>query len=97
MAQGNHNVDVDYVMQLSRLELNDELKQKMASQMENILGHFDALQEVNVEGIEPTAHAFPLVNVLQEDEPGPAFTPEEALSNAPAQRNNQVVVPKVVE
>lgn len=92
-----HKVDVNYVMQLARLELNAVQQQKLTSQMEDILSHFDSLAEVDVEGIEPTAHAFALKNVLQEDVPGPTFSPEEALMNAPAQRDDQIIVPKVVE
>ena len=52
---------------------------------------------MNVEGIEPTAHAFPLYNVWQEDVPQTGFTPDEALKNAPAKRANQLIVPKVIE
>jgi len=43
------------------------------------------------------AHPFPVFNVLGEDEPSETFTPEVALANAPKQRDNQLVVPKVVD
>ena len=44
------------------------------------------------------AHAHRVANVCREgDEPGPTYAPEVLLKMAPEQRDNQVVVPKVVE
>lgn len=90
-------MDLDYVANLARIELTPEEKERFANQFSAILGYFEKLKAVDVSGIEPTAHAFPVENVLGADEPGPAFSPEEAMRNAPAQRQNMVVVPKVVE
>ena len=59
--------------------------------------YFEKLQEVNVEGVEPTAHAFPRFNVWDEDIAVKGFSADEALLNAPKTRSEQVVVPKVVE
>ena len=43
------------------------------------------------------AHPFPVYNVLGEDKSSPTLNPEEALANAPKQRDQQLVVPKVVD
>ena len=91
------NIDIDYVANLSRLTLTDEEKKLFASQLEDILEHFEKLNEIDVENEEPMAHAFPVYNVLGEDEASPTLTPEEALANAPKQRDQQLVVPKVVD
>lgn len=97
MAEDTSKIDIDYVAGLARITLTPEEKAEYGRQLEDILRHFASIREIDVEGIEPTAHAFPLFNIWQDDEPGPAFTPEEALRNAPARRQNQIVVPKVVE
>ena len=55
------------------------------------------LEQVDVTGVEPTAHAFPLFNVWADDLAKPGLPVEAALRNAPAQRDNMIVVPKVVE
>jgi len=55
------------------------------------------LKKVDVSGVEATAHAFPVYNVWADDIAQPGLPVEVALKNAPAQRNNMVVVPKVVE
>jgi len=97
MENETSHIDIDYVAGLARIKLTEEEKEKFSAQLEEVLEHFKKLQAVDVEGIEPTAHAFSSYNIWQEDEPTGLFTPEEALGNAPAQRLNQVVVPKVVE
>lgn len=89
--------DIDYVAQLARISLTDEEKKTFGSQLGDILAYFDKLKEVDVEGIEPTAHSHPVFNVWAEDQPGPVFTPAEALRNAPSQRDDHVVVPRIVE
>jgi len=93
----SQKIDIDYVAKLARLDLSEEEKQTFTAQLEDILGYVDKLSDVDVSGVEPMAHAFPLENVLDEDEPREPLPVEEALRNAPAQRDNQVVVPKVVE
>ncbi len=90
-------IDIDYVAKLARLDLSEEEKQTFTAQLGDILGYVDKLSDVDVSGVEPMAHAFPLENVLDEDEPREPLTVVEALRNAPAQRDNQIVVPKVVE
>ncbi|WP_309397859.1 Asp-tRNA(Asn)/Glu-tRNA(Gln) amidotransferase subunit GatC [Cerasicoccus maritimus] len=90
-------IDIDKVAKLARLDLTDEEKQTYSAQLGQVLEHMEKLNALDLDDVEPTAHSFPLSNVLDEDVDEPGFTPEEALRNAPAQRENQVVVPKVVE
>ena len=89
--------DVKYVAHLARLSLSPEEEQKMGAQIANVLGYIDKLKEVDVTGVEPTAHAFPLVNVTRPDEVRPSISNEEALRNAPAHANGLFIVPKIVE
>ncbi|MGB0743406.1 MAG: Asp-tRNA(Asn)/Glu-tRNA(Gln) amidotransferase subunit GatC [Opitutales bacterium] len=92
------HIDIDYVANLARIELTDEEKLKLGSQLDDILGYFDKLNAVDVDGVEPMAHAHPVTNVWREgDEPGPTYSPEVLTKMAPDFRENQVVVPKVVE
>ena len=91
------HIDIDHLATLSRLALTPEEKAKFSAQLGDILGHIEQLKQVNVDGVEPTAHATPIFNVLQADEPRPGLPVEQALRNAPAQRDHMVVVPRVVE
>jgi aspartyl-tRNA(Asn)/glutamyl-tRNA(Gln) amidotransferase subunit C len=90
-------IDIQYVAHLARLALSSEEQEKMAAQLGSVLGYIDKLKEVDVEGVEPTAHAFPLVNVSRPDEVQPSMSQEDALRNAPAQANGLFIVPKIVD
>jgi aspartyl-tRNA(Asn)/glutamyl-tRNA(Gln) amidotransferase subunit C len=90
-------IDIKYVAHLARLALTPEEEQKIGAQLGNVLGYIEKLKEVGVSNVEPTAHAFPLVNVTRPDEIGPCLTNEEALRNAPATSNGLFMVPKIVE
>ena len=90
-------IDVRYVAHLARLSLSPEEERKIGEQLGNILGYIEKLKEVDVTGVEPTAHAFPLVNVARPDEVCSSISHEEALRNAPAQANGLFMVPKIVE
>ena len=92
-----YEIDLDNILLLSRLYLSDTEKNSINDSLEAILAHLDKLSEVNVEGVEPSAHIFPLYNVLRDDAPGQPWDSETALLNAPQQRDDQVIVPKVVE
>jgi aspartyl-tRNA(Asn)/glutamyl-tRNA(Gln) amidotransferase subunit C len=89
--------DIKYVANLARLKLTPEEEQKLGSQLGNILGYIEKLKEVDVSGIEPTAHAFPLINVFRQDEVRPSLPHDEALRNAPSKSGGLFVVPKIVE
>lgn len=90
-------LDVKYVAHLARLALTPDEEQKMSAQLGQILGYIEKLKEVDVTGVEPTAHAFPLVNVTRPDEIRPSLSQEDALRNAPSQANGLFRVPKIVE
>ena len=90
-------IDVKYVAHLARLALSPEEEQKLGAQLGNILGYIEKLKEVDVSGVEPTAHAFPLVNVTRPDEVRPSMPHADALRNSPAQANGLFIVPKIVE
>ncbi len=91
-------IDIDYVANLARIELSPEEKAKLGGQLNDILGYFEKLNAVDVSGVEPMAHAHAVTNVWREgDEPGPVLDAEVLMRMAPEARENQVVVPKVVE
>ncbi len=90
-------LNIDRVAELSRLALTPEEKTRFAAQLGSILGHIEQLAKVDVTGIEPTAHAFPLNNVWAADVAQPGLAVSAALLNAPAQRDHMIVVPKVVD
>lgn len=91
------NFDIDKIVQFARISLSYDDKKNLESSLRSIIEYINKLMGVNVDGVEPSAHAFPLYNVLREDEISESFSQEIALQNAPKQRNNLLIVPKVVE
>ncbi len=96
MSETPH-IDIDYVAKLARINLTNDEKAKFSNQLDSILGYIEKLNELNTDEVEPTAHPHEVFNVWQEDVVKSEMSVEKALSNAPKQRQNMVVVPKVVE
>ena len=90
-------IDIKYVAHLARLHLTPDEEKKLGAQLGGILGYIEKLKELDVTGVEPTAHAVPLVNVTRPDEVRPSLPHDDALRNAPARANGLFMVPKIVE
>lgn len=90
-------INIDYVAKLARIELTSEEKEKYSQQLGQILGYFQKLSEIDVSDVEPSAHAHAIYNVWREDVEGTPMNVDDALMNAPAKRDNQIVVPKIVD
>ena len=89
--------DIKYVAHLARLHLTPDEEKKLGAQLGGILGYIEKLKELDVTGVEPTAHAVPMVNVTRSDEIRPSLSHDDALRNAPAKSNGLFIVPKIVE
>jgi aspartyl-tRNA(Asn)/glutamyl-tRNA(Gln) amidotransferase subunit C len=82
---------------LARLALSEDERESMRVELTKILDHAEKIQALNLDGVEPTAHAIPLRNVMRPDEARPSLPPHEALSNAPEQEDGRFLVPRIVE
>ena len=80
--------EVKNVAELARLELTDDELAAMTRQLGSILDYVAQLQRLDVEGVEPLAHALEVQNVFRADEPAPSLPVAEALANAPDRRAN---------
>jgi len=87
----NGQIDVGYVAGLARLELDPETKVKLQKDMEGILAYIEQLEELDVSGIEPTAHAALLTNVIREDVAEESFPRATMLANAPAEIDEELI------
>ena len=68
---------------LARLRLTDNEVDRMAGEMSKILEHVEKMNELDLEGVEPTSHVVELQNVLREDVPRDSLPRERALEQAP--------------
>jgi aspartyl-tRNA(Asn)/glutamyl-tRNA(Gln) amidotransferase subunit C len=91
------DLNIDRIANLARIALTPEEKAKFSAQLADVLTNIEKLKQVDVTGVEPTAHAFPVYNVWADDIAQAGLSVEDALRNAPEKRDNMIVVPKVVE
>ncbi|MCT4544253.1 MAG: Asp-tRNA(Asn)/Glu-tRNA(Gln) amidotransferase subunit GatC [Vallitalea sp.] len=88
---------VEHVANLARLNLTEEEKEEMISDMGVIIEFADRINELNIEDITPTAHVIPINNVFREDIVQPSFSRDELLKNAPNKEDGCFSVPRIVE
>jgi aspartyl-tRNA(Asn)/glutamyl-tRNA(Gln) amidotransferase subunit C len=89
--------DVEHVARLARLHLTDDELERMRVQLDVILAYIDKLTALNVDGVEPTSHAVPLVNVMRADALAPSLSQDDALANAPDRAGEFFRVPRIIE
>ena len=87
---------VSYLSKLSRLGLAPEEHPIYARHLQQIVEYVEMLQQVPVEGVEPTSHVLELHTVTRPDEPAPSAPRDQVLENAPCQQDGMFRVPKIV-
>jgi aspartyl-tRNA(Asn)/glutamyl-tRNA(Gln) amidotransferase subunit C len=92
------HVDVRYVAALARIALTDAEAERFQGELDDILEYVAQLNELDVSGIEPTAHAVPRVNVMRDDRIADSLDRDRVLANAPrAVGESHLRVPPVFE
>jgi aspartyl-tRNA(Asn)/glutamyl-tRNA(Gln) amidotransferase subunit C len=90
-------IDIDHVALLARLDLTDEEKARLKTQLSAILEHAATVGEVAADDVPPTAWAIPRSNVFREDVPEPGLSQAAALANAPDAERGRFKVPRIAE
>ncbi len=96
MANKINDETIEYVGILAKLELTKEEKEQAKKDMEEMLSYIDMLNELDVSGVEPMSHVFPVNNVFREDIPSEIDGREDTLKNAPSEKNGGFEVPKTI-
>ena len=90
------DINISYVAQLARLELEDDEKKRFQSDIKSILDYMKQLKELDVSDIEPMAHAVSLTDVYREDKTAPPFNRDNLLANAPQTVDEELIRVPVV-
>lgn len=85
---------LEYIGILSKLELKDEEKEKVRSDMEKMLCYVDMLNELDTEGAEPLVQVIDMQNVFRDDNVTNGNNRGDMLRNAPARKDGQYMVPR---
>ena len=82
-----------HVAKLARLRLNDDEVDRMAAELSTILEHVETMNQLDLDGVEPTSHVVDLTNVLRDDVPRGGLDRETALEQAPDRTESGFRVP----
>src|SRR4051794_16584356 len=55
----------------------------MSGELSSILDHIEKIEELDLDGVEPTSHVVNLENVLRPDKPRPSWPRDKILDPAP--------------
>lgn len=88
---------VDYLADLSRLEITAEERHAIATELDIIIEHVDTLSGLDTGEINAMSHVLEIKNVFREDQVKPSSDREMLLSQAPERDEESFVVPKTVE
>jgi len=88
--------DVLHVAKLARLELTEEELELFTPQLAAVLEHAADVEALDVGDVPPTAHPYPLRNVLRDDELRPSIDRDEVLAQAPDVEDKRFKVPPIL-
>lgn len=89
--------EVLHIAHLARIALTEEEITRMSEQLSHLLEHFEVLQQVDTEGVSPTAQSVDLQSVMRGDEIKPSLPQDDVLANAPRREGDCFRVRAVLE
>ena len=92
-----NNKLVEHLAHLSRLDFDDDSKEKMKFDFEKMLDFVAKLEEVDTDNVAPLSYMSSELNVLREDKVKQELTQEQALQNAPVNATDYIRIPKVID
>ena len=91
------NEQVRHIARLARIAMSDEEIERLAPELNNILGWVEQLAEVNTDGVEPLTAVIEQKLRLRDDVVNDGNIRDEVLANAPDAQHGFFAVPKVIE
>ena len=89
--------EVIKIAELARLGLTEVELDHYGRQLSAVLEYAARLNELDLEGVVPSAHAIDRANVMREDIVVPSLPTEAALYNAAATSENQFLIQSVLD
>ncbi len=88
---------VKRIARLARIAITDEDAQRLAPELDNIMGWIEQLGEVDTTGVEPMTAVIPNTLRLREDVVTEGGIRDLLMQNAPEAEHGFFTVPKVIE
>lgn len=89
--------EVLHIARLARIALTESEIDRFREQLSNLLENFEVLQQVDTEGVPPTAQSVDLQGIMRGDVVAPSLPPDEILANAPRREADYFRVRAVLE
>jgi aspartyl-tRNA(Asn)/glutamyl-tRNA(Gln) amidotransferase subunit C len=90
------SIDIRYVAKLARIALTDDEVERFGQQLGDLLGHVNALGELDVSNVAATAQVVESRNVTRDDVPQPCLERERVLAGAPQRQGPFFRVPRIL-
>lgn len=87
---------LEYLAELGRLELAESEKPKLLKDLQGILNHFQELEKLNTDGIEPMSGGAFQQNIFRTDETKEQKN-EKLVESFPEKENDFLKIPPVFE
>jgi aspartyl-tRNA(Asn)/glutamyl-tRNA(Gln) amidotransferase subunit C len=88
---------VRHIAKLARIAMSDEEIERLAPELNNILGWVEQLGEVDTDGVEPLTAVIDQKLRLRDDVVTEGNIRDDILANAPEAQHGFFAVPKVIE
>lgn len=89
--------EVAHLARLARIAMTDDELDRLAGELDVILGAVALVGEVAAADVPPMSHAVPITTVLRADEVRPSLPREEVLAMAPAAEGGRFRVPRILD
>ena len=89
--------DIEKLSQLARINVSNDIADKVADRLNDVLTMVNQLQAIDTKNIEPMAHPQDATQRLRADNVTEPDQRQVLMSNAPAQEDGLFLVPKVID
>ncbi len=86
---------LEHLADLARINLDERKEEKLLHDLQNILTHFQELQALNTDGVQPMTGGTDLKNILREDLVRERLGADEAVDAFPDKEHRHLKVPPV--
>ncbi|CAJ1226879.1 Asp-tRNA(Asn)/Glu-tRNA(Gln) amidotransferase subunit GatC [Levilactobacillus zymae] len=97
MANRINREQVKHVAELAKLEFTDDQLDALTPQLDDIIGLFESLSEVDTDNVEPTTNVTDQINVMREDVADNWGQSAALLKNAPDAARGYIKVPTIID
>ena len=94
---GDFRDTVKALMGLAKIDLDATEQATAVARIQRVLAHFESLDEVDTDGVEPSTYPLPVPSPLRPDETAAPLPRDAVLGGAPETRADCFRVPRAID